>query len=317
MKFGLFVVIALCVAFAGRVAHAENTGQWNTDLRPNLLYGSEEESVAPALKFSLGYENGRPLGLEEKGQLYGGFLSEGVVATNPDVNAENLFWETFGGLKHTFSRIPSIGTADGNEPFRPDRPIPINEGEGETMLDLPFLHVAATARFESDQRFDNYNVAFGSRLGLIHTRQDALSWWVLLPKLQLEYGWVSMLQSRSLESRGIEEDDFWRLGALGDWRWELGRWAAPEDDGGWFRGFGLHSRLSYHEAFGLENAAERLGHDRFFRVSGGAHYRFRERQAAVGRFRVDLVYLTVGHGSLPPQTQEQTNVEAGLSLGWD
>jgi hypothetical protein len=286
---------------------------WSAGVKPGLFHGSDDVR-AVGLKLELEYRNDASVNDRFLKTLFDyGFRSEAAFATDNRANSEGLYAELYGGIKHTFSRLGTTGVVDGAEPLDPNAPFPM-DGATE-QVDLPFVHLSMVTRFETDQIFDNYQFTYGPRLGLIHTQQDQLSPWVLLPKIQVDFFGIEVLQSESFEEHGIEEDSYWRLSIEGDWRFEVGTWWAPP--GSFWHGFGIHTRVIYYRGIDLPAGAEESGLEDSWYYGGGIHYRIRDSKVGWGPFRMNFVYATVSNGRTQPLPEDQFSVRLGVAFSWN
>lgn len=305
----LFVVLLSC--------NAAEDEPWykriSASAKPEILTGSDEDVVAPALSYELGFRKDKSINDNwTKTLIDYGFSTEGTVATDNRANSEGLFAEIHGGVKRTLSIYGKTGSAEVEDTR-------VNTGvfteDMTEQIDLPFFHLSAVGRFETDQIFENYSINYGPRLGVIQTRQDELSLWVLMPKLQLDFHRVDILQSRDLEEQGIDEDSFWRLGGEADWRLEVGSWWISTNS--LWNGLGVHARVSHYRGFELPAGAEQADYDESWLYSGGVHFRFKDSKVGLGKLRMHFAYVTVSNGRTPPATRDQTSVKVGLAFTWN
>ena len=178
------------------------------------------------------------------------------------------------------------------------------------------FRLTGTARFETDQPFDNYNFAYGPSFGYVHLNGSTkdTAWWSLLPNAQVGYHRVEVLQSNDFARLGAAEDAYWRFSGEADWTFKIGKWFDSEHQH-WWGGLGLHSGVRYYKGYEMPAAADMANLDESVYYSGGLNYRFKS-DSKIGKW-ISFMYLTMGHGRIPPQRESQSQVFLGIAINFD
>lgn len=307
---------ACYIIVSSTLLEADSNGtdsEFTKELKAAILYGDDDSDYAPALQYKLGYKYEPAWTAALNGHVR--VKSEGTVATDSDVNSENLFAEIEVGTNLELTRTATGPSSNSNASDEgigmgfDDRNVKERQHYGNVDL-------SGTVRFETDQGFDNYNLTYGPRLGYIHrngsTREDAL--WALLPKVQLGYSRVEVLHSEAFKSKGIDEDAFWRLDGVADWTFHIGKWMDPHTTH-WYNGVKLAAKIQYSKGYDLPDGAKEADLDEAFYYSGSVYYRFQDG-TDIAKW-ISAVYLTVGEGRIAPQPEEQTQVFLGVVVNFD
>jgi hypothetical protein len=307
---------ACCFATSSSLLIANSDGtdsEFNKELKAALLYGDDDSDYSPALQYKLGYKYEPSWTTALNGHVRA--RSEGTVATESDANSENLFAEIEVGTNLELTRAATGPSFDANAP---DEGIGMDFGDRDVKERQHYGNIdfSGTLRFETDQNFNNYNLAYGPRLGYVHrdgsTREQAF--WALLPKVQLGYSRVEVLHSEKFDSEGIDEDAFWRLDGVADWTFHVGKWMDPEATQ-WYNGLKLAAKIQYSKGYNLPDGANEADLDEAFYYSGSVYYRFQDG-TDMAKW-ISAVYLTVGDGRVAPQPEEQTQVFLGVVVNFD
>src|ERR1051325_5477962 len=310
MKLNASLFLGLLFAVLVRPAPAGDDAEFKPEgnVKPGLLHGSASDGLAPALKFngSLRYD----LGLDLRDDVSMLLESRGAVASDARANSENLYAAFHFGYSHTFydwnntGDVPAPGERRG-------RPLPGIEPAGPSGL----LDVFFKTRFETDQPFNNYNVTYGPHLGFSPGAQSA--WTYLIPSsCYVDYQRVEILHSVRNQQLGITDQTFWRFDASAGWYYPVGSQLASDIT--WLRPIDTQLDFHYYRAFDLPAGARQAGLDDAFYYAGTLGYNLRslnpDRPSSFARF-VPYVFLSVGHGRLPPSTRDQTMIYLGIVYG--
>ena len=301
---------AMFAVFAGVLsARSADPNELKTDwsLKPSLLNASLDNDFAAALKYDakLNYN----LGLAPRDDVTLTLESRGTVATRASANSENLFAAFLFGYSHDFYDWTSSGPVP-EKGQRRGRPLPtIEQNPFSALVDFSFK-----TRFETDQQFDNYNVTYGPQLGFTPKHQQG--WTYLLPSCYVDYSRVEILHSQRYEQLGINEDALWRFDASAGWLYPLGSELARDIP--WLRPVDLQFDFHYYQSFNLPARARAASLDEAFYYAGTIGYSLRsinpDHPSGFARY-VPYIYVSVGHGRLPPATRSQTMVFVGIIYG--
>lgn len=228
---------------------------------------------------------------------YGFATTKGTLTLESEANPENLVAEIGGG---TAWRIGGTVPLSLEPPLDPTQPSP----PPATPIRDALINLDLKVGFETDQPFDNTQLAIGPRAGYTHTQNAGL--WPLLPSLAVAYQRIHVLDSAFLTQHGIPERDFWRLDLSAAWKW---RPFARADANAILSRIGLHADVRYFQAFELPAEAQALNQEEAFYTAGTLSY---ETQTWPW---LRQVYLTVAHGRLPPSPREDTTIFLGVVLG--
>lgn len=309
MKKNILCAAALAAMASTFSIRASDGDEFKTHLtlKPSLLHASLDKNFAAALKYDakLNYN----LALAPRDDLALTLESRGTIATRPSANSENLFAAFLLGYAHDFydwtasQPVPPPGERRG-------RALPTIQQDSFSAL----VEVDIKARFETDQLFNNYNFTYGPHIGFTPKHQQG--WAYLMPSCYVDYQRVEVLHSETYRQLGIAEDAFLRFDASAGWLYPIGselflhqRLLRPLD---------LQADFHYFRSFDLPRGATAANLDEGFYVAGTIGYNFRsldpDKPSKFARY-VPYVYVSVGHGHLPPVTRSQTMIFVGVVYG--
>ncbi len=295
--------IACCCASASLVAVAVAEGPATADweIKPALLRGSDNHTPDLGARFeaSARYFLVPPTG--PKGYVQG--ETHGVLALDQHSQSENIVGEVSAGLTVNTYR-PGSGYAA----------YPGAEGMDNAHTQSPTKHdtwgrfdLAAHARFETDQPFENYDIACGS--AVTYVRGSSTGWWSLVPAVAAAYDRVAMLHSELYRDLNADEGTFNRWSVAAAWCCRVGSWVSPGNR--IISPLGVALDLRRYHSTDLPSAVEDDGQDDANYVAGSITYELTDR----GFQYLRNVYVTVARGRLPPATEDETTVYVGLIVG--
>lgn len=295
------------MALAAVSVHAKDEPDpWDLSLKvkPSLLHSATDDDYALAGKYraKATYDWYPWRGPTAFAQL----LSEGTVASDADINSENLFAELNGGVAFQLQQSgtvapPPDGPRDPNAP--PTEPPP----SGGYRLGR--LELSAKVRFETDQSFDNYSVTYGPQVGYFHNNYKGL--WVLVPSVYADYQRVEILESSLYQSLGEDEDPFYRFSIVASWDIPIGEKLAP--DNRYISPLGAIANVRYYQAFDVPDSIEAGNDDHAWYYELGLNYEFTDLKIRWLR----SAYVSVARGRQPPAVENKTMVFVGVVLAWD
>lgn len=309
MKKNICCAATLSLLASGLCVHAEDASDFKTQLslKPSILHASLDNNFAAALKYDarLKYD----LALAPRDDLAVTLESRGAVASRPSANSEGLFGAFLLGYAHDFydwkasEPVPVAGERRG-------RALPtIQQDPFSALVDVSFK-----TRFETDQLFNNYNVTYGPQIGFTPKHQQG--WAYLMPSCYVDYQRVEVLHSQRYQQLGLAENAFWRLDASAGWLYPIGSEWFPNNR--WLRPLDVQFDFHYFRSFDLPVAAQQASLDEAFYNAGTIGYNLRsinpDHPSAFARY-VPYIYVSVGHGRLPPVTRSQTMVFIGVTYG--
>ncbi len=287
---------------------SDDDWKFDTSLKPSLLQGSRNNVTAPAVKYSAGMRYNA--GLNPDDDLALSLESKGVLATDSRANSENLFAALHLGYSHLFADWEMVATTNRTSDGPSGRPVFKKVDKFGGLFDL-----FVKTRFETDQSFENYNVTYGPHLGFSPLHRRGITW--LIPAAYVDYQRVEILHSKRYRDLGISEDAFWRFGASAGWRLPFGDEFLQ--DFRYLRPLEAEFDLHYYRAFELPGKAKAAHLDAGLFYSGTLHYNLRAINPGTDKFpwwKPYAVYVTVGHGKLPPVARDQTTVYVGVVYSW-
>lgn len=296
-------MVLLCVGMAAFLQAKADDSLIETkySVKPSLLSSTASGDVVPAL----GYDVEARYDCDPWTGKVSGFAkawSQGTIATRGAANAEALFAEL------------QIGAA---WQMTEDSIVPPPPGPGEqATLQLPTggrrfgrLELCGKVRFETDQLFENNDVAYGPQIGYFHS--NATGMWPLMPSLYVDYLRVNPCMSDYLEDIGADDGGFYRASAVASWDVPIGEILAPKDS--LISPLGMIFNARYYSAYDVPSEVKTRGRDESWYGECGIRYEFTDR----GMRWLRSVFLTVARGRTPPVTDNATMVFLGIVLGPD
>jgi hypothetical protein len=167
------------------------------------------------------------------------------------------------------------------------------------------LRLHGTVRFESDQDFDNTQLAIGPRVSFASVNNTG--WWWIIPSLYLGFHRIEVFESGQLRELGEPERSHYRFEAHSSWKWKP--FATLTQQPALTR-IGLHADLRYYRAYDMPDSVERASLDDSFYRAFDLSYDLTDRNWK----HLREVYLRIARGRLPTATSDSRTISIGVVL---
>jgi len=268
-------------------------------LKPALLHTTEGNLFNPAVRFDADARYDFVPNLGPKGFVEG--RTAGTIALESRSHSDPTYAELSGGFTwNTFHLVSKAPAYHGPDDLN---------GSNVPMLDYQTFgrfDAGLKARFETDQRMENYNVAYGAVAGYVMS--DKNGWRALVPSVVAAYDRVEILHSELYRKMGVNEDAFYRFSLSASWDYRIGelisknRFVTP---------LGTGFDVRYYYSHDLPAAIRGAGFDESLYLAGTLSYELTDLKFSYLR----QIFVTVAHGRQPPATKDATTVFVGLVIG--
>lgn len=275
---------------------AADSWDLNYKFQPSLL--TADSKWTPAFNYDV--KVSKSLWSEPEKQAFRKYLnahvaSRGALAGDADLNNEPLLADAGFTSAINLYRPPIFSLGDQPGEYK-------TEEEGFNLGRLSFSLLAG---YESDQTFDNRNITGGAEVGYVLTENQGFK--ALVPSIFVGYDFVFNDQS-DLEHDLGDEHDSRRLRVFASWKLPVGRWISGSLDS-----LNAHFDLRYYKSDGLSKAYRDADQDEAIYMAGALSYSF-GAQPLWGV--VNVVYVRLTNGRIPPVTDDNTTLMVGLTV-WE
>lgn len=286
-----FIVACLLTASLSLSADADQKSP-AVEISAKVLAGDSIGDLTLGLTYDLDYKHSNlgNISMGEAESLLHVRLN-GTLALNANLNKEALVSQVMAGFSLLGGKARKNEFSIGMDPNQ-------DRGKAKDVGNWGYIYAGLNLRHETIQTFDEQNLAAGLELGYINPRDEDV--YAFIPSVILAYEYVDGIVS------DIEEDQYSRLRIEAALKSDFGKQVF---NGNALEPLGLRLDGRYYQAHDMDRELEDEGRDDITYFAVALTYK---NKAEIAGFERQTFFIQLSNGRIPPNTEDDTIVSAGV-----